>query len=315
MGSSSQAVGLLVMAYGTPETLDDLEAYYTHIRGGRPPSPEALKELEARYRLIGERSPLNVITRRQAVGTAQRLAWRLGVPVVPYVGSKHARPFIGDAVRRMVADGIRRAVALVMAPQYSSMSVASYQKAVQEALAKAGDPGDPVDIVYVDHWHQHPGFVAALGRRVRSALAELPAHAREKAAVVFTAHSLPERILQHGDPYPRHLRETAEAVAREAGLRKWLTAYQSAGMTADPWLGPDICDVIRDLAASGVPGVVVCAAGFVADHLEVFYDLDIEARDTAAEVGIAFARTASPNDAPDFLDALAGVAAAALTRS
>jgi len=306
---SPDTLGLLIMAYGTPETLDDLEPYYTHIRGGRPPSPENLAELTERYRLIGERSPLNVITRRQAVGTAQRLAARLGRPVAAYVGCKHARPFIQDTVRRMVRDGIREAVALVMAPQYSIMSVAAYHKAVQEGLASAGAG---MDVTYVDHWHLHPGFVAALARRVRSALLELPPAARDGAVVVFTAHSLPQRILQQGDPYDRHLKETADAVAREAGLRRWQTAYQSAGMTSDPWLGPDICDVIRDLAAEGVPGVVVCPAGFVADHLEVFYDLDIEARDAAAEAGIAFARTASLNDAPDFLDALADIAAGAL---
>jgi len=311
MRGSAETLGLLVMAYGTPETLDDLEAYYTHIRGGRAPSAEALAELTERYRMIGETSPLNVITRRQAVGAAQRLSWRLGTPVVPYVGSKHARPFIGETVRRMVADGIRRAVALVMAPQYSSMSVAGYHRAVQEALAETGAD---LDVVYVDHFHQHPGFVAALARRVRDGLAELPAAAREDAVVVFTAHSLPERIVGEGDPYPRHLQETADAVAREAGLRRWQTAYQSAGMTPDPWLGPDVCDVIRDLAAAGAPGVVVCAAGFVADHLEVFYDLDIEAREAAGEAGIAFARTASLNDAPDFLDALADIAAGALAR-
>lgn len=312
MRASSQTLGLLIMAYGTPETLDDLEPYYTHIRGGRAPSPEALEELTERYRLIGEQSPLNVITRRQAVGTAQRLAHRLGTPVVAYVGNKHSRPFIGETVQRMVQDGIRRSVALVMTPQYSTMSVAGYQQAVQEGLAAAGAA---MDVVYVDHWHQHPGFVAALARRVQSALAELPEPAREDAVVVFTAHSLPERILQHGDPYPRQLEETAEAVAREAGLRHWRTAYQSAGMTPDPWLGPDICDVIRDLGEAGAPGVVVCAAGFVADHLEIFYDLDIEARDVAAEVGIPFARTASLNDAPDFLDALADIAASALAQA
>ena len=306
-----QPLGLLVMAYGTPETLDDIEPYYTHIRGGRPPSPEALAELKERYRMIGGRSPLNVITRRQALGTAERLARRLGVEVRPYVGMKHAPPFIADTVQAMVADGIERAVALVMTPQYSTMSVAAYQRSVREALDAAGSS---MQVAYVDHWHRHPGFVAALARRVEAALRELPPSARDEAVVVFTAHSLPERILQHDDPYPRHLEETAEAVAREAGLQRWQTAYQSAGMTPDPWLGPDILDVIRELAARGCPGVVVCPAGFVADHLEVFYDIDIEARDTALEVGIAFARTASLNDAPDFLDALADIAAGAVRK-
>lgn len=301
MGSSA----VLVMAYGTPASPDEIEPYYTHIRGGRPPSPEALAELKERYQAIGGRSPLTEITERQADALARRLSERLGEDVRPYVGMKHAPPFIAEAVAAMARDGVSRALAIVMTPQFSSMSVGGYQRAVADALQQSGST---LDVRYVDFWHTHPGFCEAVARRLRAALATLPEAVRAEAAVIFTAHSLPERIVALGDPYPRHLEESAEAVARRAGLQRWEVAYQSAGRTADPWLGPDVSAVIPALPARGFRAVVVCPVGFVADHLEVLYDLDIEARNAALAAGLAFARTASLNDAPDFIDALASIA-------
>ncbi|QBS37640.1 ferrochelatase [Thermaerobacter sp. FW80] len=295
-------LGLLVMAYGTPQSLDEVEPYYTHIRHGRPPTPELLQELIDRYKAIGGRSPLHEITEEQARRVAATVAERLGRPVSAFVGYLHAKPFIAEAVERLVGARPREAVALVMAPQYSAASVALYQQAAREALARhAGAP--PVH--FIDHFHGHPGFVAALARRVEATLAALPPDRRDGAVVVFTAHSIPQPVVDRGDPYPRHVEETAAKVAAAAGLQRWRVAYQSAGRTADPWLGPDVTDVIRELAREGARAVVACPVGFVADHLEVLYDLDIEARQVAEEAGVGFARTPSLNADRDFIEVLA----------
>ncbi len=295
-------VALLVMAYGTPQSLDQVEPYYTHIRHGRPPTPELLQELIDRYKAIGGKSPLHEITEEQARRVAAVVAERLGRPVEPFVGYLHIAPFIAEAVERLVAARPQEAVGLVLAPQYSAASVALYHRAAQEALAR--HPGAPA-VHFIDHFHSHPGFIAALARRVEQALAELPAGLREGAVVIFTAHSIPQPVVDRGDPYPRHVEETAAKVAAAAGLSRWRVAYQSAGRTADPWLGPDVTEVIRRLPGEGARAVVVCPAGFVADHLEVLYDLDIEARQVAEEVGLAFARTPSLNADADFIEVLA----------
>ncbi len=288
--------GVLLMAYGTPETLDDVPAYYTHIRGGRAPSPALVEELKERYRAIGGRSPLLEITRAQAEG----LSSQLGLPV--YVGMRHWHPYIADTVARMAADGIRQAVALALAPQYSRLSVELYLQAAREAAAPAG-----LTLLEVRHWHDHPLFLDHLASRVREALARFPAAERDQVHGLFTAHSLPTRILQWDDPYPRQLEETAAAVAARAGIVRWHFAYQSAGRTPEPWLGPDILTRLRELAEQGVRRVVVCPVGFVADHLEVLYDVDVEARHVAAELGLHLERTASPNADPTFVAALADV--------
>ena len=291
--------GVLVMAYGTPAGLDEVESYYTDIRGGHAPTAQLLEELTSRYRAIGGRSPLLEITRAQASGIEGRLDG-----IRTYLGQKHASPFISDAVAAMHADGITRAVGLVLAPHYSSMSVAEYER---RARAAAGEIGWDGELTMVPSWHLEPGYIDLLSQRVLDALGRLSEEVREEAVVVFTAHSLPERIVDDGDPYPEQLRETAEAVASKAALAHWQIGWQSAGRTADPWLGPDILEVIRSLAASGVPATVICPCGFVADHLEVLYDVDIEAQALAEEVGIELRRTRSPNDDPAFLDTLAGV--------
>ena len=296
-------LGVLVMAYGTPAGLGDIAAYYTDIRHGRPPPQELLEALTARYRAIGGKSPLLEITKAQAAGIGKRA----GVP--SYVGQKHAAPFIADAVHAMEKDGIEQAAGLVLAPHYSTMSVGDYERRARSAAEDAGWTGK---LEVVRSWHLEPAFVSLLAARVRDAIEGLSPETRDDAVVVFTAHSLPERILQKQDPYPTQLSETAAAVAGEAGLSNWLVGWQSAGRTDVPWLGPDILDVLSQLARAGAGAVVVCPCGFVADHLEVLYDLDIEAKAKAEELGIEFTRTASPNDDPLFLDMLAGVVRRAL---
>lgn len=295
--------GILVMAYGTPASLDEIEAYYTHIRGGRAPSPDNLAELTGRYRVIGGHSPLREITRAQATGIGER------VDAPAYVGMKHSAPFIADAVARMNAEGIERAVGMVLAPHYSSMSVGDYERRARDAAAKIGWNGE---LRMISSWHDEAAFVALLAKRVNDALSRLTDATRAEAVVLFTAHSLPTRILEQGDPYPAQLDASAELVAAAAGLERWQVAWQSAGQTSDPWLGPDICEVLVELAAKGVPGVVVCPCGFVADHLEVLFDIDVEAANLAFDLEMEFVRTASPNDDPAFLDVLAGVVRRAL---
>ena len=294
---------VLVMAYGTPASLDEIEPYYTDIRGGRAPSEEHLAELTGRYRAIGGRSPLREITRAQATGIGERV----GAPA--YVGMKHAAPFIADAVARMNSEGIERAVGLVLAPHYSTMSVGDYER---RARAAADDVGWDGGLTMIESWHDEDGYIELLTERVHTALGKLSAEARAGATVVFTAHSLPTRILETDDPYPRQLDETAQLVAEGAGLERWQVAWQSAGETSDKWLGPDICEVLVELAAKDVAGVVVCPCGFVADHLEVLYDIDIEAKALAVDLEIELVRTASPNDDPAFLDTLAGLVRRAL---
>jgi len=281
---------VLAMAYGTPSSPADLETYYTHIRGGRTPSPDLLEELRQRYEAIGGSSPLLEITRAQAAALKAALQVA-GQDVEVVVGMKHAPPFIEDAARDLIAAGVEHVIGLVLAPHYSIMSVGEYARRAETAL---DDGPDPPSFVMVRSWAIAQGYVDWLANEVRVAAAQLgPAAAH--AEVVFTAHSLPERIITSGDAYPTELSATAEAVARAAGLARWSVAWQSAGRTADPWIGPDILDVLPMIAQAGASGVVVCPAGFVADHLEVLYDLDIEAAAAAQALGLPFARTRSPN--------------------
>ena len=274
----AESRALLVMAYGTPRGLDDVEAYYTHIRRGRPPPPELLDELTDRYRAIGGRSPLLEITQAQADGISQRV----GVPA--YLGQKHQTPYIADAIAGMAQDGIERAVGLVLAPHYSALSIGQYASAAQSAAEEIGWSGK---LEMIESWNVEPGYIEWLSDRVGEALMELPEELRSGAAIVFSAHSLPTRILEQGDPYVDQLRATGESVASRTGSTNWRIGWQSAGRTADEWLGPDI------------------PCGFVADHLEVLYDVDIEATARAEDLEIVLVRTRSPNDDPGFLDVLA----------
>ena len=301
---------VIAMAYGTPATSADLEPYYTHSRHGRAPSPELLAELRERYQAIGGRSPLLEITRAQAAGLRGALCAAGHGDVRVAVGMKHSPPFLEDTAQELTASGIEHVIGLVLAPHYSRMSVQAYGDRVQAAIAAEGGEGEP-EFRLVRSWATEPGYVRYLATAVGVALARLGA-AAAGAEVVFTAHSLPERILATGDPYPSELRATAEAVARAAGLRRWSIAWQSAGRTNEPWIGPDVLEVLPRLAAAGATGVVVCPAGFVADHLEVLYDLDVEAAAQARALGLPFARTAAPNADPALAATLAGLVAAHL---
>lgn len=284
------ALGVLLMAYGTPRGPEELEAYYTDIRRGRPPTPEQLADLRRRYDAIGGISPLRARTEAQREGLQRALDDRAPGRCRVELGYKHASPSIEEG--RAELAGCDRVVGLVLAPHYSALSVGEY-------LTRAATDAA------VESWHVEPAYVDFLTDAVGEALASLPARTK----VLFTAHSLPARVVATGDPYPEQLRETAEAVASAAGLapwQGWSTAWQSAGRTPEPWLGPDVNDVVRELAATGAAdGVLVCPCGFVADHLEVLHDLDIETAKLAADVGLAFGRTRVPNDDPAVLAALA----------
>ncbi|MBV9290828.1 MAG: ferrochelatase [Frankiales bacterium] len=287
-------VGVLVMAYGTPRDRDDIETYYTDIRRGRPPTPELLADLVRRYDALGGTFPLRDITDRQVAA----LSAALGDGFVVSLGTKHSRPSVEDGVRDLAARGVERIVGLVLAPHYSRFSVGEYA----ERAAKAGaEHGLAVDTI--ESWHLLPAYVEFLAAAVHRALTTVPAGSE----VVFTAHSLPQRILGTGDPYPVQLKETAAAVSSAAGISTWSVGWQSAGRTPEPWLGPDVLEIVRGRAVAGAAGLVVCACGFVADHLEVAYDLDIEAAAAAGVAEIPFARTASVNDDPAVMRALAGL--------
>ncbi|WP_421121139.1 ferrochelatase [Aquihabitans daechungensis] len=307
-------IGVVLMAYGTPATPADVEPYYTHIRRGRPPTPEQLANLQMRYDALGGTSTLAARTADQVAGITAALERLQPGGFVTALGQKHAFPFIEDGVAQLADQGVRSVIGVVLAPHYSGFSVGEYQARVAAAAADAGLPATGIE-----RWHDLPEYRAFLAGAVAAGLRDLP----PRTEVVFTAHSLPERVLAD-DPYPDELRASAEAVAGLAGIRRreavdgstpaddarWSIAWQSAGAT--PGLRrPDILDVIRERAQDrDVDGILVCPQGFVSDHLEVAYDLDIEAARVAAEAGIAFARTQVLNDDPTVLTALAARIAA-----
>ncbi|TAK21209.1 MAG: ferrochelatase [Chloroflexota bacterium] len=298
-------IGVLLLAYGSPQSPDDIETYYTDIRRGRPPTPEQVAELRDRYRRIGGVSPLSRITADQATA----LRDKLGPGFRVYVGMKHWNPRIPDTVARMADDGIRRAVCLALAPHYSRLSIGDYHARVRDAAARLDVP---IELHEVESWHLSPLFIEAVVRRVDDALARFPTGARDTVSVLFTAHSLPSRIVDEGDPYPAQLTATGATVAARLGLGTWSIAWQSAGRTPEPWLGPDVKAAMADQAARGARAFLVCPIGFVTDHLEVLYDLDIECRAHARALGVLFERTASPNADADFIAALAEVVRARL---
>jgi protoporphyrin/coproporphyrin ferrochelatase len=273
----------MLMAYGSPEDPRDIPAYFADIRGGRPVLAEAVAELVERYRRIGGTSPLNRITERQRAA----LEREVGVPV--YVGMKHWHPFIAETAERLAADGVERVIGLVLAPHYSGISISGYRERLEQAL------WDSVELVFIPSWHDHEPFLDLLAERVRGT----------GAHVVFTAHSLPARILEEGDPYRDQLLETSRLIADRAGVEQWSFAFQSASSTGEPWLGPDILEELEALHARGVGSVLVAPVGFVSDHLEILWDIDVEAREKAAELGLELERIASPNDDPAFIRALA----------
>ena len=279
---------VVLMAYGSPERLADVPAYYSDIRGGRPIRPELLEDLVERYRRLGidEGSPLNAITEE----TRAALEAELGdVPV--FTGMKHWTPRIADAADAAVSAGADTVVGLVLAPHYSAMSIAGYRTRLEQAL------DGRAELAFIDSWHDEPGFVELLADRVRGT----------GAHVVFTAHSLPARILEAGDPYKDQLLETSRLIAERAGLDDWSFSFQSESQTGEPWLGPDILDHLEELHERGITAVLVCPVGFVADHLEIRWDLDHEAAEKARELGLNFSRIEMPNADPAFIEVLAGL--------
>jgi ferrochelatase len=271
------------MAYGSPGELSDIRAYLEDIRGGRPVSDEAVEELTERYRRIGGRSPLDDVTE------AQRASLQEEVELPVFVGMKHWQPRIAEAVDRALAGGADTLVGIVLAPHYSKLSVDGYRERLEDAL------DDRAELRFVESWHAHEPYVAVLADRVRGT----------DAHVVFTAHSLPARILAEGDPYRDQLLETSQLIAERAGLDSWSFAFQSESPTGEPWLGPDILDELDGLHARGVERVLVCPIGFVSDHLEILWDIDVEARERAADLGLELDRIESLNDDPEFIRGLA----------
>jgi ferrochelatase len=284
---------VVLMAYGSPERLSDVPAYYADIRGGRPIAPEHLADLVERYRRLGieDSSPLNAITEQ----TRAALEAELGVPV--FTGMKHWTPRIADAAEAALASGAGEVVGLVLAPHYSALSIAGYREQLEHAL------GNRAELRFVESWHDEPGFVDLLAARVRGT----------DAHVVFTAHSLPARILASGDPYRDQLLETSRLVAEAARLGAWSFSFQSESPTGEPWLGPDILDHLESLARQGVEHVLVCPVGFVSDHLEIRWDLDVEAQEKAEELGLRLERIEMPNADPAFVRTLAGIVERALS--
>ena len=304
MTASSQKTAVLLMAYGTPRSKEEILPYYTDIRRGRAPTDEQLQDLSNRYEAIGGLSPLKQLTEAQQTALQRALDAQSPDTYTVFLGLKHATPFIEEAVADIASQGFTHITALVLAPHFSSFSIGQYVGRAEEAARPHG-----ISVKAVTSWATEPAFIDFLANDMRLKLSSMP----ERTKVLFTAHSLPQRIIDAGDPYPEELRATATAVASAVGLSQWSQwsiAWQSAGRTPEPWIGPDILAVIQDLGATRstdepVDGVLICACGFVADHLEVLYDLDIEAEHAAQSLGLKFARTACVNDDSEVMSALA----------
>ncbi|MGM0838704.1 MAG: ferrochelatase [Bacillota bacterium] len=302
---AKKTMGLLVMAYGTPYKEEDLERYYTHIRRGRKPSDEMLQDLRDRYDAIGGISPLARITEDQANALGAHLnSIQDDIEFKVYLGLKHIEPFVEDAVQAMHNDGIKEAVSIVLAPHFSTFSVKSYNGRAKEEAEKIGGPA----IYSVESWYDEPNFLDYWVKGVKETFQSMDDAEREKAVLIVSAHSLPEKILQMGDPYRDQLQETADLIAKGAGVDNYVIAWQSEGNTPDPWLGPDVQDITRSLhEEKGYTSFVYTPVGFVSDHLEVLYDNDIECKIVTDEIGAKYYRPEMPNTQPQFVDAMATV--------
>lgn len=298
-------IGLLVMAYGTPYKEEDIERYYTHIRRGRKPSPEALEDLQNRYEAIGGISPLAKITQQQMESLEKRLnEVQDEIEFKAYLGLKHIEPFVEDAVEAMHKDGIKEAVSIVLAPHFSTFSVKSYNGRAKETAEKLGGP-----IIHsVESWYSEPKFIQYWATRVKQTFDLIDEEKRQKAVLIVSAHSLPEKIIAAGDPYPNQLQETADLIAQAAGIEHYEIGWQSAGNTPEPWIGPDVQDLTRELhEEKGYTSFVYTPVGFIADHLEVLYDNDYECKVVTDEIGADYYRPEMPNAQPEFIDGLATV--------
>jgi ferrochelatase len=293
-------IGVLVMAYGGPASLDEVPGYLADIRHGRPTPRRVLDEITENYRAIGGASPLLEVTRRQV----DALAAELGGEYRCYLGMRHWATWIEDVVGEMLEDGVKRAVSLVLAPHFSALSVAKYQQKVADGLELYRGR---IEFEHVASYHGVPGLVEAFAARVEEGLARWPAEERDRVHVIFSAHSLPQRVLDSGDPYGDQCLETARLVAERAGLLddRWSWAYQSAGRTPEPWAGPDLGEHLQELAARGVRDVVSVPVGFVSDHVEILFDIDRRAAEIAAGLGMRLERPPALNDDPVFIATLA----------
>jgi protoporphyrin/coproporphyrin ferrochelatase len=292
-------IGLLVMAYGGPDKLEEVEPYLMDVRGYRATAPEIVHEVRERYREIGGRSPILERTQAQADALQSALN-RQGPDFKAFVGMRHWHPFIQDTLAEMRAQGIERTVGLVMAPHFSRMSIQAYFNKIQDA-------NSGMQIARIHDWHLLPEYLDALVYRVRTALERFPESVRADVPVIFTAHSLPERILQWGDPYPLQLLATTDALMERLGPRPYEFAYQSAAISTDPWLGPDASEVMERFAAEGKRHILICPIGFVCEHVEILYDIDIVYQRLAKELGIQLERIVMLNDDPEMIRGLAGL--------
>ncbi|CAK8582998.1 ferrochelatase [Priestia megaterium] len=302
---SKKVMGLLVMAYGTPYKEEDIERYYTHIRRGRKPSTEALEDLQNRYEAIGGISPLAKITQQQMESLEKRLnEVQDEIEFKAYLGLKHIEPFVEDAVEAMHKDGIKEAVSIVLAPHFSTFSVKSYNGRAKETAEKLGGP-----IIHsVESWYSEPKFIQYWATRVKQTFDLIDEEKCQKAVLIVSAHSLPEKIITAGDPYPNQLQETADLIAQAAGIEHYEIGWQSAGNTPEPWIGPDVQDLTRELhEEKGYTSFVYTPVGFIADHLEVLYDNDYECKVVTDEIGADYYRPEMPNAQPEFIDGLATV--------
>lgn len=291
---------VLMLAYGSPENVDGMECYLSDIRGGRPMSPEFIDEFKHRYTLIGGKSPLTELTYAQAKAVSAELQHR-GHDWPVYVGMRHWSPWIKDTVAQMYLNGIEEAIALVMAPHYSKMSIGKYWAKVNEAQEALGSQ---IKFTFVDSWYRQPSFLQAVENHIRAGLEKFPPEVRGQVKIVFSAHSLPARLLKMGDPYDTELKDNARLVAERLGEVDWMFSYQSAAETGEPWLGPQIEEVVVDLARDGYKYMLAAPIGFVCDHVEILYDIDIEAKKIAAEHGLRLERIESMNTAPLFIEAI-----------
>ncbi|OLD13539.1 MAG: ferrochelatase [Crenarchaeota archaeon 13_1_40CM_3_52_10] len=289
---------VLLMAYGSPNSLDEVGEYLRQVRGGRLPAAEEVERLKDRYRQVGGQTPLLKITLAQAKALEERLrSERLGSRV--YVGMKHWHPFIEDVVEKIVSDGAPSIIGLALAPHYSKLSIGGYSDSVKRGVARTGRS---VPFTMVESWHDQQSLISALSRRVLNGLQNFDEPSR--TVVLFTAHSLPKKFVREDDPYWRQLQETSHLVAGESGIKSWDFAFQSAGHPIESWMGPSIREKITELSGKGFRELLVCPVGFVSDHLEILYDLDIDARGYAWSLGVRLERTVSLNDDPEFINAI-----------
>jgi len=298
-----KTIGVLMMAYGGPNTLDDVEPYLADIRHGRPTPPELLAEITERYRLIGGKSRILEITNAQARGVEQRLNENAsdGVTFRTYVGMRHWHPYIAEVVPQMLADGVEEIVAIVMAPHFSRMSVGAYLGKLNKALI---EQGADIPVIPVESWKDEPAFIDAISRRIEDTRQRFSEDIREDVPLLFTAHSLPARILESGDPYPTELQTSVDLVVSKLQPRNWRWAFQSQGASSEPWLGPTVEDTLAEMAEQGFKNVLFVPIGFVCDHVEVLFDIDIEHREQAEELGMRLERIDMLNDDPGLIEAV-----------